>query len=64
MPSDGDRDAVDLSKLDQSSAVLGDILPPLWWRLYRNSIEAGFDETEAFSLLKVYIRSQGTPPAE
>jgi hypothetical protein len=32
--------------------------PRLWWNLYQGSLEAGFDERQAMSLLHTFILSQ------
>lgn len=48
----------DLHKIDQGMAMLADILPPMWRRIYRANREAGWDETKSFQLLQTYILSQ------
>jgi hypothetical protein len=48
--------------LDQSTAFIGENLPPLWKRLYQNCIEEEFSKEQSFELLKMYILSNGTAP--
>lgn len=48
----------DINKIDQAFALYGDTMPPLWRRIYLQSIESGFTPEESFQLLKVYILSQ------
>ncbi len=48
----------DTSKMDQSAALLGDILPPLWRRIYIGCVDQGFDESESFKLVQTYILGQ------
>lgn len=52
-----DPKPVDLQKLDQSTAVLADILPPMWKRMYDHLIAVEFTETQAMDILKAYIMS-------
>jgi hypothetical protein len=46
-----------LSNMEQSSEFLTQNLPPLWWGLYRKSIESGFTQEQALDLVKQYIHS-------
>lgn len=48
------------SELDQASAAMVEMLPPLWRRLYQKCIEVGFTETASLQLVKTYILSAGT----
>jgi len=43
------------AKLDQSSALISEVCPPHWRRLYENCIREGFLENQAFELVKTYI---------
>ncbi len=47
----------DIAALDQAGAALGDTLPPMWRRIYKSCLTAGFTERESFSILQVYILS-------
>ncbi|KKM86805.1 hypothetical protein LCGC14_1275260 [marine sediment metagenome] len=51
------RQAIDLHDLEQSIAVMGDMFPPLWRKMYTRSIEEGFTEEQAFALVQTYILS-------
>jgi hypothetical protein len=48
-------DSKKTSDFDQLAAMVGDVFPGLWFRLYSNLIASGFDEAKAFELLKVYV---------
>ena len=53
------RKQIEIQKaLDDASATVGDLFPGLWRRIYENSLVAGFNEIEAFDLVKIYILSQ------
>ena len=43
---------------DQAVTFLGEMLPPLWWKLYKSSLDQGFNDRQAMSLVLAYIRSQ------
>lgn len=43
------------TKLDNSLAMAGDMLPLLWKRLYDNCLVAGFGEREALILVQTHI---------
>ena len=45
------------AQLDQSSALLAEMLPPLWWGLYRACVDEGFTESQALELVKTYLSS-------
>lgn len=47
--------AQEQSKLDNALAMTGDMLPPLWKRLYDNCLANGFAEREALILVQTYI---------
>lgn len=47
------------SERDQAIASVRDLLPALWYSLYKQSIEEGFNEVQAFELVKVYITAYG-----
>ena len=49
------------SKFEQGVAMLGDTLPPLWWRLYCNCKEQGFTEEQAMLLLRTHIAQRVDP---
>lgn len=46
------------AEMDQATAFLGDILPCLWRRLYRNCVTEGFSDVQALELVKTFIMSQ------
>lgn len=48
-------DGEEISKFDQDAAFLGDVLPPLWKRLYDRCLEVGFSEEQAFLLVRTYV---------
>jgi len=54
------NDPIDLAKVDQESAFLGDFLTKLWYRMFVNLTEHGFTPDQALELVKTYIMSQGT----
>ena len=41
--------------MEAAYTFLAEVSPPHWRRLYENSLKEGFTETQAFSLLRVYI---------
>lgn len=47
----------EISEIDQGGKLLADILPPLWRGLYVGCKEQGFDDEQAFELVKTYIRA-------
>lgn len=47
--------AQEQAKLDAGLAAAGDMLPPLWRRLYDNCLLAGFDERQALLLVQTHI---------
>jgi hypothetical protein len=56
--SANDKIAQNQAKMDQATAMLGDVMPPIWRRMFENSVEAGFSEEQAMSLVKTYILAQ------
>lgn len=50
----------DLAKYDQSFALVADMLPAFWWRLYKSLVAQGFAEAQALDLLKTYIMANGS----
>jgi hypothetical protein len=46
------------AEFDQSSALVADSLPPMWWRLYTGLIKEGFTKEQAMELLKTFIAGQ------
>ena len=44
---------------DQDLAQLRDVLPRIWWAIFKGSIQVGFTEQQSFSLTQTYILSQG-----
>ncbi len=48
------------AELDQQTALVADLLVPLWRRLYINCIKEEFTELESMELVKTYIMSQGS----
>lgn len=47
-------------EIEQGMAFVIEHWPPLWKRLLERCIEEGFNETQAFELVKTYIISQGS----
>lgn len=43
------------AEFDQSSAAMADHFPPLWRRMYLETVKVGFSETQAFDILQTYI---------
>jgi hypothetical protein len=43
------------AEYEQSTMTLGEVLPPMWWRIYRGCIAQGFSEAQALELVKTYI---------
>jgi len=41
--------------LEQATATMGEMYPPLWRNIYVRLKEEGFTEQQAMSILKVYI---------
>ena len=54
-------DPKDKAELDQSQRFMTDYLPSLWWGLYENMIEHGFDKDQAERLLHTYIKTANAP---
>lgn len=50
----------EMQKLEQCSATVGDMYPPLWRRIYVNLLSEGFNKQQAMSILKVYILAQNS----
>ena len=46
----------DLSKTDQSMAIIADTFPRFWWRMYSNCKAEGFTDEQAFDLVALYIK--------
>lgn len=46
------------AKLDQASATLVEMFPPLWRQLYDGCAKEGFSDSESLELVKAYILSQ------
>lgn len=44
-------------RLEQSSAMIAENMPPFWRRLYLNCKSEGFTEQQAMSILRTYIRA-------
>jgi hypothetical protein len=42
-------------EIEQALINAREITPRLWWNLYQGALQTGFDKTQAFDLLKVYI---------
>lgn len=45
------------AKYDQSIAEISEMLPAMWFSMYNGLKKAGFQQNEAFDLLKTYIIS-------
>ena len=43
---------------DQALAQFRDVIPTMWRAVYDGSLEAGFDERQAFTLLQTWILAQ------
>lgn len=51
------------SEFEQASARMADTCPPMWRRLYCNSVIEGFTEYQAMELVKTFILGMwGTTP--
>ncbi len=53
------------AQIDQNLATMKELLPPIWMGLFVGCQDAGFNELQAFDLVKTYILSQnpnGTRP--
>ena len=48
------------ARYDQITAELADAFPPMWKRLFEGLKREGFEEDQAFTLLKTYIISMGS----
>ena len=46
---------------DQDAACLADVLPKMWWGLYRGCMEEGFTREESLMLVRAYVRATYTP---
>lgn len=44
-------------ELDQSMALMAELMPPLYARMWRNLKAEGFSEEQAFKLLLVYVNA-------
>lgn len=47
--------SAELQRLDQSLAVMADTFPPMWHRMYRNCIDAGFDKDQAQRIIIAHV---------
>ncbi len=47
------------ASLDQQAAMIGDMLPPLWRRIYLGCIEQGFSDVDSLRLVIAYIAQSG-----
>ena len=47
-----------IAEVEQSIAMIGELLPASWRILYENLIKKGFTECESFKLVQTYILSQ------
>jgi hypothetical protein len=50
----------DQAKIDQATALIAELCPPHWRRLYQNCMREGFSENQAFELVKTYILGTNT----
>lgn len=48
------------AEMDQSMALVADMLPLIWHNLFVNLCKQGFSELQALDLIKTYIMSQGS----
>lgn len=49
----------DLHDFEQSSAVISDFFPTLWWRMYQNLKSEGFTEEQAMQIICSYANGLG-----
>jgi hypothetical protein len=55
---EGERQRIkDLHDMDQSTSFVIDNFPRLWFGLYRQCIEQGFNKSQSMELVKVYINT-------
>ena len=52
-------DPKERAALDQQVAALKELMPPVWWGLYRESIMQGFTPQQSLRLVQTYIVSNG-----
>lgn len=45
----------ELRRYDQTSALMADLLPPVWRRLFDNLTGLGFTEDQALSLVRTFV---------
>ena len=45
------------AELDHAHALICEVVPSQWRRMFCRLLEEGFTETQALSLLKMYIKS-------
>jgi hypothetical protein len=50
------------SDLEQNTALVTELWPPLWKQLYDALLKQNFSEVQALELLKTYILSSGSAP--
>ena len=46
------------AEIDQANATLKEMLPPLWWALYKGCLKEGFTEYQAMSIVIAYVSAQ------
>lgn len=44
------------AELEQSTAMLVEMIPPVCWQLYQGFVKEGFSEAQAFALVCNYLR--------
>lgn len=54
-PEKRDDRTEQLRAFDQAAAFVTESLPPMWRRLYLNSIAEGFSQDQAMKILQTYI---------
>ncbi len=47
-----------LRQFEQGSAIVADRFPVFWKRMYDQLLKEGFNEKQAFSLLKTFIKKR------
>ena len=45
------------AELDQNCTAIGEVFPPMLWRLYQGLVKEGFPENLAYDLTKAYFTS-------
>ena len=54
-PTKGMSKSEQFQQFEQNSAMMADVFPVTWRRIYVNLVREGFTEEQSLSLLKAYI---------